>query len=299
LLSEVSFTVRRGEIIGLVGESGCGKSMTASAILGLLPGNAHIAAGSIRLGGTELVGLNEDALRRIRGARIGMVFQDPNGALSPVHDIGTQLCDAIRAHRRMGRAQALARAVELLELVGVPDAARRIRDYPHQFSGGMAQRVVIAAALACDPELLIADEPTTALDVTIQAQVLDLLAELRARLSMSVLLITHDFGVVADLCDRVAVMYAGQLVETGNSASLLTRPRHPYTSALLEAMPSVLQRGAALTSIPGRVPPAWAWPAGCRFHPRCAFAIEACARAPVVLAGGVRCIRAGEPGVPA
>ena len=290
LLSQVSLHLRRGEVLGLVGESGCGKSMTASAILGLLPRGAHIAGGSVRLGGTELVGLPEEALRHIRGRRIGMVFQDPNAALSPVHTIGTQLCDILRAHSRMSRAQALARAVELLDLVGVPDPARRLQDYPHQFSGGMAQRVVIAGALACEPELLIADEPTTALDVTIQAQVLDLLADLRRRLGMSVLLITHDLGVVADLCDRVAVMYAGQIVETGSARDTLAAPRHPYTAALLDAMPR--GRGdARLSTIAGRVPPAWAWPQGCRFHPRCAHARAACTQQPVALQEGVRCIR--------
>ncbi|RDI24384.1 dipeptide/oligopeptide/nickel ABC transporter permease/ATP-binding protein [Pseudacidovorax intermedius] len=294
LLSQVSLQLRRGEVLGLVGESGCGKSMTAAAILGLLPAGARIASGSVRLGGTELVGLGDEALRHVRGRRIGMVFQDPNAALSPVHTIGMQLRDAIRAHRRLSHAQAQARAVELLELVGVPDAARRMQDYPHQFSGGMAQRVVIACALACDPELLIADEPTTALDVTIQAQVLDLLAQLRERLGMSILLITHDLGVVADLCDRVAVMYAGQVVEEGPVQQVLSAPRHPYTALLLHAMPRGGAGGAALSTIAGRVPPAWAWPQGCRFHPRCPHATAACSVQPVALAQGVRCIRADE-----
>ncbi|RZL93832.1 MAG: dipeptide/oligopeptide/nickel ABC transporter permease/ATP-binding protein [Variovorax sp.] len=294
LLSNVSLHIRRGEVLGLVGESGCGKSMTASAILGLLPRGAHIARGSVRLGDTELVGLSDDALRHIRGRRIGMVFQDANAALSPVHTIGTQLVDVIRAHSDLGKPEALARAIELLDLVGVPDPARRMQDYPHQFSGGMAQRVVIAGALACDPELLIADEPTTALDVTIQAQVLDLLADLRERLGMSVLLITHDLGVVADLCDRVAVMYAGQVVEVGTVQDTLSAPRHPYTSALLHAMPRGLPGGGALATIAGRVPPAWAWPHGCRFHPRCGFAVGACSQQPVALHAGVRCIRSDE-----
>lgn len=294
LLSRVSLQLRRGEVLGLVGESGCGKSMTASAIMGLLPSGARIASGSVRLEGKELVGLDEDALRHVRGRRIGMVFQDPTAALSPVHTIGMQLCDAVRAHRRLSHAQAQARAVELLELVGVPDAARRMQDYPHQFSGGMAQRVVIACALACDPELLIADEPTTALDVTIQAQVLDLLAQLRERLGMSVLLITHDLGVVADLCDRVAVMYAGQVVEEGPVQQVLTAPRHPYTSLLLHAMPRGHAGGVALSTIAGRVPPAWAWPQGCRFHPRCPLASATCALQPVALVHSVRCIRVDE-----
>ncbi|TFZ04995.1 dipeptide/oligopeptide/nickel ABC transporter permease/ATP-binding protein [Ramlibacter rhizophilus] len=296
LLSGVDLQLRRGEVLGLVGESGCGKSMTASALMGLLPPGARIGAGSVRLGGQELVGLPEDAMRQIRGKRIGMIFQDPNAALSPVHTIGTQLVDAVRAHTKVSRREALARAVELLELVGVPDAARRMNDYPHQFSGGMAQRVVIAGALACKPELLIADEPTTALDVTIQAQVLDLLTELREKLGMSVLLITHDLGVVADLCDRVAVMYAGQIVETGGVEETLTTPRHPYTAALLQAMPRGQSGLRSLATIAGRVPPAWAWPRGCRFHPRCPRALPACADASVPLEHGVRCIRAqGDP----
>jgi len=294
LLSDVSVHVMRGETLGLVGESGCGKSMTASAIMGLLPPAVHIAGGSIRLAGTELIGLSDDALRHVRGRRIGMVFQEPMAALSPVHTVGRQISDAVRAHTGLGRKQALARAAELLALVGVPDPHRRLQDYPHQFSGGMAQRVVIAGALACEPELLIADEPTTALDVTIQAQVLDLLMDLRQRLSMSVLLITHDLGVVADACDRVAVMYGGEVVETGSVRATFSRPRHPYTAALLAAMPRGEGIGTALATIPGRVPPAWAWPQGCRFHPRCAHATPSCRQAPSVLQDGVRCRRAGE-----
>jgi peptide/nickel transport system permease protein len=295
LISDVSLQLRRGEILGVVGESGCGKSMTAAAVLGLLPAGVQVQSGSVRLGDTELVGLDEAQARHIRGRRIGMVFQDASAALSPVHTIGRQLVDAIRAHRDLSAAQAHARAVELLTDVGVPDAARRMNEYPHQFSGGMAQRVVIACALACDPELLIADEPTTALDVTIQAQVLDLLLELRRRLSMSILLITHDLGVVADVCDRVAVMYAGQVVELGAAEQTLVRPRHPYTAALLAAMPgggAPTGSGAHLiTTIPGRVPPAWAWPTGCRFHPRCPHATAACRATPVALERNVRCTR--------
>ena len=294
LLSDVSFHVMRGETLGLVGESGCGKSMTASAIMGLLPPAVHVAGGSIRLAGRELVGLSDEALRQVRGRRVGMVFQEPMAALSPVHTVGRQISDAVRAHTGLNRRQALERAAELLALVGVPDPRRRLQDYPHQFSGGMAQRVVIAGAMACEPELLIADEPTTALDVTIQAQVLDLLMDLRQRLSMSVLLITHDLGVVADACDRVAVMYGGEVVEVGSVEATFSRPRHPYTAALLAAMPRGEGIGTALATIPGRVPPAWAWPQGCRFHPRCAHAITPCAQASSVLQDGVRCRRADE-----
>ena len=291
LLSSVSLAIRKGEVLGLVGESGCGKSMTATAILGLLPEGVHITTGQVWLGATDLTTLGAEELRAIRGKRIGMVFQDPNAALSPVHTIGRQLCDAILAHSDLTEAQARDRAVELLLLVGVPDARRRLDDYPHQFSGGMAQRVVVAGALACDPELLIADEPTTALDVTIQAQVLDLLADLRSRLGMSVLLITHDLGVVADLCDRVAVMYAGQVVEEGPVAEVLHHPQHPYTAALKAAMPGGGDRSRPLAAIPGRVPPAWAWPRACRFHPRCPRAAESCSLVEPVLHDGVRCLR--------
>ncbi|MET8824651.1 dipeptide/oligopeptide/nickel ABC transporter permease/ATP-binding protein [Streptomyces sp. NPDC004610] len=295
LASRVSFHIRRGETFGLVGESGCGKSITASAILGLLPRGVTVTSGSVRLDGTELTGLRGEELRRVRGLRVGMVFQDPISALSPVHTVGRQLTDAIRAHRDVSLREATERAAELLDLVGVDRPRERLRDYPHQFSGGMAQRVVIAGALACDPELLIADEPTTALDVTIQAQVLDLLASLRERLSMSLLIITHDLGVVADSCDRIAVMYAGQIVEQRTVGDAFARPRHPYTEALLAAVPRATADGEPLPTIPGRVPPAWDWPAGCRFHPRCVYATDACASGAVALdEGGARCVRAAE-----
>ncbi|MEU9608920.1 dipeptide/oligopeptide/nickel ABC transporter permease/ATP-binding protein [Streptomyces sp. NPDC048057] len=295
LVSDVTFHINRGETFGLVGESGCGKSITAAAILGLLPKGVTVAAGSMRLGDTELTGLGGEKLRRIRGGRVGMVFQDPGSALSPVHTVGRQLTDAIRAHSDLNRAQATERAAELLRLVGVPAPRQRLKDYPHQFSGGMAQRVVIAGALACDPELLIADEPTTALDVTIQAQVLDLLASLRESLSMSLLLITHDLGVVADSCDRIAVMYAGQIAEQRTVHDAFARPRHPYTEALLAAVPHHGPGDEPLATIPGRVPPAWDWPQGCRFHPRCPYATDGCRTTPVPIdADGVRCLRAVE-----
>ncbi|MGW4031810.1 dipeptide/oligopeptide/nickel ABC transporter permease/ATP-binding protein [Streptomyces sp. NPDC004838] len=295
LVSDVSFHIKRGETFGLVGESGCGKSITASTILGLLPKGVSVESGSVRLQDTELAGLTGEALRQVRGRRIGMVFQDPGSALSPVHTVGRQLTDAIRAHTDLTKAQATERAAELLTLVGVPNAEERLRDYPHQFSGGMAQRVVIAGALACDPELLIADEPTTALDVTIQAQVLDLLASLRERLSMSLLIITHDLGVVADSCDRIAVMYAGQIVEQRTVTDAFAQPRHPYTEALLAAVPHSETDGEPLATIPGRVPPAWAWPQGCRFNPRCSYATDRCRTDAVPIdTDGVRCLRAPE-----
>ncbi|WP_093175097.1 dipeptide/oligopeptide/nickel ABC transporter permease/ATP-binding protein [Sinosporangium album] len=294
LVSGASFHIGKGETFGLVGESGCGKSITAAAILGLLPKGVEVTGGSVQLDGTELTGLGGEALRQIRGRRVGMVFQDPISALSPVHTVGRQLTDAIRSHSGLTKQQAEERAVELLSLVGVPAPRKRLLDYPHQFSGGMAQRVVIAGALACDPELLIADEPTTALDVTIQAQVLDLLAGLRERLNMSLLLITHDLGVVADICDRVGVMYAGQVVEVNTVRGAFNQPRHPYTEALLAAMPHGANGSEALATIPGRVPPAWAWPQGCRFHPRCTYAVEECKTGFIPLDDGVRCRRAVE-----
>ncbi|MFJ6656811.1 dipeptide/oligopeptide/nickel ABC transporter permease/ATP-binding protein [Streptomyces sp. NPDC091377] len=295
LASGVTFHIRRGETFGLVGESGCGKSITASAILGLLPRGVTVTSGTVRLGDTELTGLRGENLRKVRGLRVGMVFQDPISALSPVHTVGRQLTDAIRAHRDVSLQEATERAAELLDLVGVDRPRERLKDYPHQFSGGMAQRVVIAGALACDPELLIADEPTTALDVTIQAQVLDLLASLRERLSMSLLIITHDLGVVADSCDRIAVMYAGQIVEQRTVEDAFARPRHPYTEALLAAVPHAGADGEPLPTIPGRVPPAWDWPAGCRFHPRCRYATDLCRTGAVALdERGARCVRGGE-----
>ncbi|MFB9966158.1 dipeptide/oligopeptide/nickel ABC transporter permease/ATP-binding protein [Sinosporangium siamense] len=294
LVSKVSFHIGKGETFGLVGESGCGKSISAAAILGLLPKGVGVTGGSVTLDGTELTSLSGERLRQIRGRRIGMVFQDPISALSPVHTVGRQLTDAIRAHSDLSKAQAEERAIELLSLVGVPAPRKRMLDYPHQFSGGMAQRVVIAGALACDPELLIADEPTTALDVTIQAQVLDLLAGLRDRLNMSLLLITHDLGVVADLCDRVGVMYAGQVVEVRDVRGAFTSPKHPYTEALLAAMPHGEDSGETLATIPGRVPPAWDWPKGCRFHPRCSYAVDDCKSGFIPLDDGVRCRRAVE-----
>ncbi|SKA81738.1 peptide/nickel transport system permease protein [Agreia bicolorata] len=293
LVSAVSFEVRRGETVALVGESGCGKSMTAKALMGLLPPGVAVSEGSVRVGGVELVGADSRTLRDVRGNRIGMIFQDSISSLSPVHTIGRQLSDAVRAHKRVSRKEARRSAAELLTLVGVPNAEARLSDYPHQFSGGMAQRVGIAAALAGDPDVLIADEPTTALDVTIQARVLDLLMELRDRLGLAVVLITHDLGVVADSADRVAVMYAGQVVEYGEVGSVFARPQHPYTQALLDASPGVGSRVEEMATIPGSVPPPWEWSSGCRFADRCAFASRACSTA-VPLVNGVRCVRADE-----
>jgi oligopeptide/dipeptide ABC transporter ATP-binding protein len=238
-------------------------------------------------------------LRHVRGDEIAMVFQDPMTSLNPVFTIGTQLVDALRRHREMTKRAARTRAVELLDLVGIPDPERRIKDYPHQLSGGMRQRALLALALSCEPRLLIADEPTTALDVTVQAQILDLLRSLQARLGMAVLFVTHDLGVIADLCSRVIVMYAGQVVEEARVEELFTNPRHPYTEGLLAAIPQLGTEEEPLASIPGVVPAPTAMPPGCRFHPRCPYAVPACAATPVELrsiGNGhlTRCLRVGE-----
>lgn len=294
VVREVSFDIRRGEVFGLVGESGSGKSMTASSIPHLIPSPGVITGGLVEFDGMSLRDMSEKQLDQVRGRRVGMVFQDPMSVLSPVHTIGRQIIDPLRAHLDMTQSQARDRAIELLQRVGVPDPANRVNDYPFQFSGGMAQRAVIAIALAAEPDLLIADEPTTALDVTVQEQVLDLLASLRDEFGMAILFITHDLSVVADICDRVAVMYSGQIVEENYTASLFSSPRHPYTAALLEAMPQAHERQERLATIPGRVPSAWEWPEGCSFAPRCEFAVDECTAKPVYLEGGTRCIRASE-----
>lgn len=294
LLSDVEFGIRRGEFYGLVGESGSGKSMTAKAIMGLLPPGVRRTNGSIRLGEDELTKMSGGEMRRVRGTRVSMIFQEAIPSLSPVHTIGDQLVDSVRAHTEMPRNEAWERAAELLGLVGVPSARDRLKDYPHQFSGGMAQRVGVARALTGDPELLIADEPTTALDVTIQAQVLDLLVELTEKLNMAVLLITHDIGVVANTCDRVALMYAGQVMEQGPVRHTFENPRHPYAEALLAAIPNAESPDERLATIPGVVPPAWDWPVGCRFSPRCQYANDACYETSVEMHEGVRCLRVAD-----
>ena len=244
------------------------------AITGLLSEQGRIARGSIRFDGQELVGRPREELEAIRGAAIGMVFQEPGTSLNPAFTVANQIGEVLLRHTDLTARQARERTIDLLDRVGIPDAGGRLDDYPHQFSGGMAQRVMIAMALACQPKLLIADEPTTALDVTIQGQVLDLLTDLQDEHGMAILLITHDLGVVADMCDEAVVMYAGNVVERGEVATLLREPRHPYTAGLLASMPENQQRGARMTQIPGRVPPAWDWPTGCRFHPRCPFALS-------------------------
>ena len=267
---DVSFTVGRNETLAIVGESGCGKSVTALSIMGLLPpANSRIEAGHIRFAGLDLVGLDEEAMRKLRGNRMSMIFQEPMTSLNPVLTVGFQIAETLRYHRGMGRGEAAAAALDLLEQVKIPSARQRFGDFPHQFSGGMRQRVMIAIALACRPELLLADEPTTALDVTIQAQVLSLLAELKAAYGMSVIFITHNLGVVASIADRVAVMYAGEIVELAPVAELFARPTHPYTELLLRSIPRVDRDTTGLSAIPGQVPSIAAMPKGCRFAPRC------------------------------
>ena len=275
----VSLSVGAGEIVGLVGESGCGKSTLANALLGLLPSGAQVS-GTALLDGGQLLGLEEGRLRRLRGDRISMVFQDPATSLDPTFSVGEQVAETIRAHRRVSRGDARAQAVRLLSEVGIPDAARRYGDAPHRFSGGMRQRIVIAAALANQPAVLIADEPTTALDVTIQAQILSLIAGLCRDQGTAVLLITHDLGVVAQICDRVGVMYAGQLVEEAPVRRLVADPQHPYTRALLGALPTADARPGGLTVIPGQVPDLSGPLPGCRFLDRCPQARDECPTRP-------------------
>jgi peptide/nickel transport system ATP-binding protein len=276
-VGNVSLTVNAGETLGIVGESGCGKSMTGLSIMGLLPPGGAIVGGSIKLAGRELVGIKPEELRQIRGNEVAMIFQDPLTSLDPTKTIGYQVAEPVRLHRGASKAQALERAVEVLSLVGLPRPKERLDDFPHQLSGGLRQRVMIAMALACEPQLLIADEPTTALDVTIQAQILDLLADLKDRLGMAMLLITHDMGVIARHTDRVNVMYAGRVVETAAVSELFSEMRHPYTQALLASIPQLNQDARkALHAIPGLPPDLSSPPTGCRFAPRCLLATDKC-----------------------
>jgi oligopeptide/dipeptide ABC transporter ATP-binding protein len=283
----VSFDVPRGGTLGVVGESGCGKSMTLRAILGLLPGKARIAGGEVVFDGTAL---SPRSLGKLRGDSIGMVFQEPMTALNPVMRVGEQIAEGPRVRLGKTAEQARARAMELLRLVGVPDPERRYRAFPHELSGGLRQRIVIAMALACEPKLLLCDEPTTALDVTIQDQILHLLGRLREETGVSVVLVTHDLAVVAQTCERVAVMYAARIVETGTVAEVFGAPRHPYTRALLRSVPDFDERRAHLDSIPGMPPDLVAPPSGCRFHPRCEIAHVDCAAIdpPLIPLGGDR-----------
>jgi oligopeptide/dipeptide ABC transporter ATP-binding protein len=297
-IEDVSFDLNAGEILGIVGESGSGKSVTALTIMGLLPQPpARIAAGSVRFAGEELTTASSNRMEKIRGAGISMVFQEPMTSLNPVFTIGEQIMETMRAHERMSASAQRERAIEMLDRVGIASATERLNDYPHQLSGGQRQRVMIAMALACRPKLLIADEPTTALDVTIQAQVLDLLMDLRDELGMAILIITHNMGVIAEVADRVLVMYAGRIVEQSPAADLFDAPQHPYTKGLLACVPTLQQDRHRLIAIPGSLPEPARRPPGCRFAPRCTYRIEACRTAipPLVMQPGdraVACIRA-------
>ncbi len=277
-VNDVSFYLKPGELLGIVGESGSGKSVTMMSLLKLLPiPPAEIRSGTIEFDGRNIRDISDDDLRQIRGGEIGFIFQDPMTSLNPVFTVGFQLIEPLRVHMGLSKKQARARAAELLELVGIPDAPARLKDFPHQFSGGMRQRVMIAIALACDPKVLIADEPTTALDVTIQAQILELVKELRQKLGMAIIWITHDLGVIAEIADRVAVMYAGQIVEHAEVKELFANPQHPYTRALLETLPRMGEaRAARLPSIDGQPPNLDHAPTHCEFSPRCKHAFDRC-----------------------
>jgi len=300
----VSFHVGQGETVGIVGESGCGKTVTSLSIMGLVPDPpGRIMPGSaIRFRDRNLAEISSRDMRRLRGNEMAMIFQEPMTSLNPVYSVGDQIAEALRLHRGMSRAEARTEGVRLLQEVGIPEPEQRFDEYPHQLSGGMRQRVMIAMALSCKPDLLIADEPTTALDVTIQAQILDLLASLRERHGMAVLLITHDLGVVAEVCDRILVMYAGQIVEAGSVHEIFGAPRHPYTRGLLDSLPQIDQGGRRLRPIGGNVPSPTHWPAGCRFGERCPHAWDRCAveAPPLFTVGGdatrsSRCFLEEEP----
>jgi peptide/nickel transport system ATP-binding protein len=280
-VDDVSFHVRRGETLAIVGESGCGKSVTALSIMRLVPDPpGRVVGGSVMLEGTDLLGLDEAEMRKVRGNRISMIFQEPMTSLNPVMRIGDQITEAVRLHRSISAKEAWKQAVDMLRLVRIPEPERRAQEYPHQLSGGMRQRAMIAMALACRPALLIADEPTTALDVTIQAQILALIVDLQTRLGTGLILITHDLGVVAQTAQRVIVMYAGRKVEEATVEALFENPRHPYTRGLMASMPAVIgldaNNDARLTEIPGMVPSLTNLPAGCAFAPRCRLAVERC-----------------------
>ncbi|WP_208430946.1 ABC transporter ATP-binding protein [Aeromicrobium yanjiei] len=296
----MNLSLGAGMTLGLVGESGSGKTVTSLAIMGLIAGKNTRLTGSVKLLGRELVGLSEGELSHLRGSEMAMVFQEPRRSLDPAFTVGDQIAEVIRRHEGVSRKDAFAQAVEMLEKVGIPDAKSRAKAYPHQFSGGMCQRVMLAIALACKPKLLIADEPTTALDVTVQKEMLALMNQLQADFDVSILFITHDLGVVAEMCDDVNVMYAGQVVESTGLYELFETPQHPYTEGLLAAIPESVPRGGRLRSIPGAVPAPREWPVSCRFFARCAHAVPGrCDEGPVDLAmvqpgHAVRCVRAGE-----
>ena len=302
-VDDVSFDVRKGEALALVGESGCGKSVTAMSIMRLVASPGKITGGEIRFKDRNLADLSEKEMRHVRGNDIAMVFQEPMTSLNPVFKIGDQVAEAIRVHRKVSKKEARKQAGDMLELVSIPDPIKRLDDYPHQLSGGMRQRVMIAMALSCDPELLIADEPTTALDVTIQAQIMELLASLQKRLGLAILLITHDLGVVAEFCERIIVMYTGRIVEEAPVLDLFANPAHPYTRGLLKSLPSVVHDEKRLPTIKGMVPPLTALPPGCKFNPRCPDVMPIClGNEPARMSGGeghdARCYLHGDQADP-
>ena len=303
-IEDVSFSLKEGEILGIVGESGSGKSVTALTIMGLLPQPpARIAAGKVLFQGQELTKLSSREMQRIRGPGIAMIFQEPMTSLNPVFSIGDQIMETIRAHESLPAAALRKRAIDMLDKVGIPSAARRLDDYPHQMSGGQRQRVMIAIALACNPKLLIADEPTTALDVTIQAQILDLLMDLRDEFRMAIMIITHNMGVIAETADRVLVMYAGRVIEEAPVARIFDHPVHPYTRGLLECVPSITEDRARLIAIPGTLPDPARRPPGCRYSVRCRYAQPSCSEAlpPLILEEAdhwAACLRAKELAAP-
>jgi oligopeptide/dipeptide ABC transporter ATP-binding protein len=271
-----SFSIRPGASVGIVGESGCGKSVTSLSIMRLIEHPGWVAGGSIRFQGRDLLSLPEEQMRQIRGDGISMVFQEPMTSLNPVYTVGNQVAEIIRVHRKVTKKEATARSIELMRMVGIPNAEKRFKEYPHNFSGGQRQRIMIAMALANDPDLLILDEPTTALDVTIQAQILELVKDLRHRVNTAVMLITHDLGVVAEMCERVIVMYAGRVVEDGDVTAVLKDPMHPYTKGLLASIPSLGRKHERLNVIAGAVPNPLRMPAGCKFAPRCPSVMDVC-----------------------
>lgn len=295
----MSFAVHRGETVGLVGESGCGKSVSCLSILRLLPPNGRIVGKAV-FESTDLLALPRPELDKVRGKDIAMIFQDPVGSLNPVHTVGAQIAESLKLHRGMSQREAEAEALRLLERVSIPEARRRLREYPHQLSGGMNQRAMIAMALACRPKLLIADEPSTALDATIQAQIIELLKDLQAEFSMAVILITHDLGIVAEIAERVTVMYAGTLVEEAGALELFHAPAHPYTLGLLASIPSIDQTRDSLNPIEGSVPSPLHLPPGCAFQPRCRFADEQCRRElpPLAELRGARKVACFHPRAP-
>ena len=303
-IEDVSFSLKEGEILGIVGESGSGKSVTALTIMGLLPQPpARIAAGKVMFQGQDLTKLSAREMQRIRGPGIAMIFQEPMTSLNPVFSIGDQIMETIRAHENLPAAALRKRAIDMLDKVGIPSAARRLDDYPHQMSGGQRQRVMIAIALACNPKLLIADEPTTALDVTIQAQILDLLMDLRDEFRMAIMVITHNMGVIAETADRVLVMYAGRVIEEAPVARVFDHPVHPYTRGLLECVPSITEDRARLIAIPGTLPDPARRPPGCRYSVRCRYAQPSCSEAlpPLILEEAdhwAACLRAKELAAP-